>query len=70
VAEVTLVSCASGPGIIRAEVWEDDAGEVVRYNLAFIITSCIQGTTDAYWATTMRMGRIIGTISARLNRFQ
>jgi hypothetical protein len=36
VDEVTLVSCASGPGIIRAEVWEDDTGKVVRYNLSFI----------------------------------
>jgi hypothetical protein len=26
VDDVTLVSCASGPGIIRTEVWEDETG--------------------------------------------
>jgi hypothetical protein len=26
----------SGPGLIREEVWVDEAGEVGRYNLAFI----------------------------------
>ncbi|HEX9199645.1 MAG TPA: DUF6516 family protein [Acidobacteriaceae bacterium] len=36
VDEVALVSCASGPGIIREEAWEDETGKVVRYNLAFI----------------------------------
>ena len=36
VDDVTLVSCASGPGIIRTEVWKDETGKVVRYNLAFI----------------------------------
>ena len=30
------MSCASGPGLIREEVWEDETGAVVRYNLAFI----------------------------------
>jgi hypothetical protein len=34
--EEALVSCESGPGLVREEVWEDDAGKVVRYNLAFI----------------------------------
>jgi len=34
--EVALVSCASGPGVIREEVWENEAGKAVRYNLAFI----------------------------------
>jgi hypothetical protein len=36
VDDVTLVSCASGPGIIRTEVWEDATGKVARYNLAFV----------------------------------
>ena len=36
VDEVTQVRCASGPGVIREEVWQDAAGEVGRYNLAFI----------------------------------
>ena len=34
--DVTFVACASGPGIIRTEAWEDEADEVVRYNLTFI----------------------------------
>jgi hypothetical protein len=36
VDEVSQVRCASGPGVIREEVWQDAAGEVSRYNLAFI----------------------------------
>jgi len=36
VDEEALISCASGPGLVREEVWEDEAGRVVRYNLAFI----------------------------------
>ncbi len=31
-----LISCASGYGIVREEVWEDSAGTVARYNLAFV----------------------------------
>jgi hypothetical protein len=34
--EEALVSCASGPGLVREEVWEDGSGRIVRYNLAFI----------------------------------
>jgi hypothetical protein len=34
--EVALISCASGPGLLREEVWQDPTGRVVRYNLAFI----------------------------------
>jgi len=29
--------CANGIGILREEVWVDEAGEVVRYNLAFLL---------------------------------
>ncbi len=29
--------CAGGVGILREEVWVDDEGEVVRYNLAFLL---------------------------------
>jgi hypothetical protein len=36
VDEVSQVRCASGSGVIREEVWQDAAGEVSRYNLAFI----------------------------------
>ena len=36
VDETSYVRCAAGPGIIREEVWEDEGGAVVRYNLAFI----------------------------------
>ena len=31
-----LVLCASGPGVIREEVWVGESGNVARYNLAFI----------------------------------
>lgn len=31
-----VVRCVMGRGIIREEVWQDDPGRVVRYNLAFI----------------------------------
>jgi hypothetical protein len=34
--EEALVFCASGPGLVREEVWEDESGKIVRYNLAFI----------------------------------
>jgi hypothetical protein len=36
VDEITPVRCATGRGLIREEVWQDDDGEVARYNLAFI----------------------------------
>ena len=36
VDEVASISCASGTGLVRTEVWEDESGKVSRYNLAFI----------------------------------
>jgi hypothetical protein len=30
------VRCSHGPGVIREEAWQDPAGTIVRYNLAFI----------------------------------
>jgi hypothetical protein len=36
VDEVSTVRCTSGRGLIRVEVWQDEDGRVVRYNLAFI----------------------------------
>jgi hypothetical protein len=36
VDEVTPVRCAAGRGLIREEVWQDEDGEIARYNLAFI----------------------------------
>ena len=36
VDDTTVIRCAAGTGILREEVWQDDQGEVVRYNLAFI----------------------------------
>lgn len=44
------VWCASGPGILREEVWEDDRGTVVRYNLAFI----------NHFLTSEDNGRVLG----------
>jgi hypothetical protein len=34
--ERSPVSCFSGVGSVREEVWEDSKGQVVRYNLTFI----------------------------------
>ena len=48
------VRCASGPGVIREEVWEDEHGRVVRYNLAFInhfMTSADNGRVLGYDAS-------------------
>lgn len=48
------VRCASGPGMIREEVWEDERGVVVRYNLAFInhfMTSADNGRVLGYDAS-------------------
>jgi Family of unknown function (DUF6516) len=36
VDEISPVRCASGQGLIREEVWQDEDGRVVRYNLAFV----------------------------------
>jgi hypothetical protein len=45
-----LVSCVSGPGLIREEVWEDESGKVARYNLAFI----------NHFLTSKDKGRVLG----------
>jgi hypothetical protein len=34
--EIAAIRCAAGDGLIREEVWNDAAGRIVRYNLAFI----------------------------------
>ncbi len=34
--EAAAIRCAAGDGAIREEVWKDEEGSVVRYNLAFI----------------------------------
>ena len=34
--EAIIVRCAAGDGMIREEMWEDQKGNTVRYNLAFI----------------------------------
>jgi hypothetical protein len=36
VDEEVEVSCVSGKGKVREEVWQDSTGKVIRYNLAFI----------------------------------
>jgi len=36
VDDLTRVRCKSGIGIVREEVWQDAAGIIVKYNLAFI----------------------------------
>ncbi len=45
------ISCASGVGVVREEVWEDAAGVLVRYNLAFVnpfLTSIDNGRVLGY----------------------
>lgn len=44
------VRCATGSGLLREEVWEDAAGNVVRYNLAFI----------NHFLTSKDNGRVLG----------
>ena len=34
--ESAVIRCAAGDGLIREEIWEDEKGNVVRYNLAFV----------------------------------
>ena len=34
--DVNILSKKKGNGILRREVWVDDAGSIVRYNLAYI----------------------------------
>ena len=48
------IRCASGPGLLREEVWEDEHGRVVRYNLAFINRYLVQKDN----------GRVLGYDSA------
>lgn len=44
------VRCASGPGLIREEVWKDETGRIARYNLAFI----------NHFLTSKDNGRVVG----------
>jgi hypothetical protein len=44
------LSFKKGNGILRREVWEDEQGRVVRYNLAYINLSLFQGDN----------GRVVG----------
>ena len=37
------LSLKKGNGVLRREVWEDDQGRVVRYNLAYINRGIFQG---------------------------
>jgi hypothetical protein len=41
--ETSRVPCAAGMGLIHEEVWKDEAGQVARYNLAFINHFLMQG---------------------------
>jgi hypothetical protein len=46
----TKVRCSAGSGVIREEVWEDESGRIVRYNLAFI----------NHFLTVADHGRVLG----------
>jgi len=36
VDECAAIRCAVGDGLLREEVWQDAAGKLARYNLAFV----------------------------------
>jgi len=51
VDKTAKVRCAVGHGLLREEVWEDEEGNVQRYNLAFInhfMTSKDNGRVQGY----------------------
>jgi hypothetical protein len=50
VDEVAEIRCAVGNGVLREEVWEDEDGNVQRYNLAFI----------NHFMTSKDNGRVLG----------
>ena len=59
-----------GASKLREEVWQDSAGKIVRYNLAFINHFIYRGDTDVFLVTTWRMGIITGTLwGSRRDRF-
>ena len=71
--EEALVSCASGPGLLREEVWVDATGIVVRYNLAFInhfMTSKDNGRVLGYDNAHGTHHRIVATFTGLLRRSQ
>ena len=45
-----LLSSKNGNGVLRREVWEDENGKIVRYNLAYINHKVFQGDN----------GRVVG----------
>jgi hypothetical protein len=59
------VRCALGKGTIRYEVWQDAAGKVIRYNLAFIYPNCTRGAMEECSGTIQLTGMLIATTSAR-----
>jgi hypothetical protein len=65
--EETLVLCASGTGLIREEVWIDGAGEVGRYNLAFI-NHFMTREDNGRVLMTMLMGSHTGIFTERWRR--
>ncbi|WP_213803970.1 DUF6516 family protein [Granulicella sp. dw_53] len=48
--EINSLRCTAGPGVIREEIWEDEAGKVARYNLTFI----------NHFLTQVDNGRVLG----------
>jgi len=48
--EIADIRCAAGNGLLREEVWEDEDGNVQRYNLAFI----------NHFMTSKDNGRVLG----------
>jgi hypothetical protein len=50
VDEESTVRCTVGVGLRREEVWQNESGEVIRYNLAFI----------NHFITAKDNGRVLG----------
>jgi hypothetical protein len=68
--EVAAISCVSGDGLIREEVWKDETGRVARYNLAFINRHFFREITGEYWGTTRPMAGRIVTMQAPSTRLR
>jgi hypothetical protein len=59
---VTRFRCAGGIGILREEVWVNARGEVVRYNLAFLLPHLLKKTMAASLGMTTPMASMKGVV--------
>lgn len=66
--EVHKISDRRGNGQLRREVWVDERGQVVRYNLAFINHHLFQGDNGRVVGYDNQHGYLIATILAQWKR--